>query len=440
MTKTTETHESAAEQSLHHVHHGGIEKTKDETAKKKNRVKLGKYAMLLGYQGKKYFGMQIQKDMPTIEMHLLDAMLKLGWISPEQRANPFSIYFQRAARTDKAVSAARQMCGMQLPQRDDYYKLDGAADLNKILPEDIRVFGMRRATNWFHPQKQCDNRTYSYTTPTFVFAKPDQLTDSSFRITKEVVDEVNSILEIFLGTHNFFNYTAKRAYNDQSCNRYIISFKCGEPFLFKDPYREQEVEFITITIKGQSFVLHQIRKMIGMVITVIRELQLKSAIQKSFEGKRLDIPMAPGLGLLLERTHYDSYDRKHSATHEPLTFWGDIVEAEAERVKFELITKEMLETELLTQGMMKWLTDLNSHDYLADPEAEEPPSKTFVTMAVACANKALESEAMEAEEDVKAEPELEEAITTQPGEVEDFKAETTEQIKEEEAEKKSTAL
>lgn len=72
-----------------------------------------------------------------------------------------------------------QMCGMQLPRDDTKYQIEGAGILNNLLPEDIRVFGMRRTTNFFHPQKQCDYRTYSYTCPTFVFAKPTEVGGNS---------------------------------------------------------------------------------------------------------------------------------------------------------------------------------------------------------------------------------------------------------------------
>uniref|UniRef100_A0A1I7SZB1 F-box domain-containing protein n=1 Tax=Caenorhabditis tropicalis TaxID=1561998 RepID=A0A1I7SZB1_9PELO len=64
-----------------------------------------------------------------------------------------------------------------------------------------------------------------------------------------------------------------------------------------------------------------------------------------------------------------SYDKKFAQSHEPLTDWGETIEKEAERTKFELITKDMLETELLTQGMLKWLADLVHHDFTADPTA-----------------------------------------------------------------------
>lgn len=39
----------------------------------------------------------------------------------------------------------------------------------------FRVFGFRRVTKNFHAQKNCDGRTYSYTLPTFAFAKPTEV-------------------------------------------------------------------------------------------------------------------------------------------------------------------------------------------------------------------------------------------------------------------------
>lgn len=385
MTKVAEAVESKSEAVLHDVQAGKVEKHQSGDARA--RIKRAKYAMLLAYQGKEYFGMQIQKGQPTIEGHLIGAMNKLGWITDEMKDQPGLFHFQRAARTDKAVSAVRQICGMELPKNDEYV-VTGPNELNALLPKDIRVIAMRRATNAFHPQKMCCARTYSYTLPTFAFAKPTELTNAAFRISKETLEEINSILSIYRGTHNFFNYTSKREFDDRSCHRYILSFDCGEPFLFHDDVRNEDVEFVQLTIKGQSFILHQIRKMVGMTIAVIRELQSKSYIQRTFESERVDVPKAPGLGLLLERVHYDLYDRKHAKTHEPLTDWGEAVEARVNEVKFDLITKEILTSELRHQSMLQWLADLVRHDFCADPECEEVPKQTFLTMALAKAAEA----------------------------------------------------
>ena len=55
--------------------------------------------------------------------------------------------------------------------------------------------------------------------------------------------------------------------------------------------------------------LHQIRKMIGMAIAVVRGDADESVITDSWNTDRIDIPRAPGLGLMLEEV------RKKSLLH-----------------------------------------------------------------------------------------------------------------------------
>lgn len=58
--------------------------------------------------------MQRNPDTKTIEEELLVAMLKHKWITEEGFKQPQTIQFQRAARTDKGVSAARQCVSLKL--------------------------------------------------------------------------------------------------------------------------------------------------------------------------------------------------------------------------------------------------------------------------------------------------------------------------------------
>lgn len=65
------------------------------------RIKRRKYAMLLGYSGVNYYGMQRNPQMKTIEEDLLNALLKVDLITEEAHGQIQTIQFQRAARTDK---------------------------------------------------------------------------------------------------------------------------------------------------------------------------------------------------------------------------------------------------------------------------------------------------------------------------------------------------
>lgn len=88
-----------------------IQKTEAETVQ---RVKRKNHAMLLGYVGKDYYGMQRNPGMKTIEEDLITALLKADLITAEQFENIRLINFQRAARTDKGVSAIRQIVSLKL--------------------------------------------------------------------------------------------------------------------------------------------------------------------------------------------------------------------------------------------------------------------------------------------------------------------------------------
>lgn len=78
------------------------------------RVKRKKALILLGYSGCNYSGMQRNPDVHTIEEELLKAMLKHDWINEDGFKSPQQAFFQRAARTDKGVSAARQVVSLKL--------------------------------------------------------------------------------------------------------------------------------------------------------------------------------------------------------------------------------------------------------------------------------------------------------------------------------------
>jgi len=88
-----------------------VQKTEAETVQ---RIKRKNHAMLLGYVGKDYYGMQRNPGMKTIEEDLITALLKAGLITAVQFENVRAINFQRAARTDKGVSAIRQIVSLKL--------------------------------------------------------------------------------------------------------------------------------------------------------------------------------------------------------------------------------------------------------------------------------------------------------------------------------------
>lgn len=64
----------------------------------------------------------------------------------------------------------------------------------------------------------------------------------------------------------------------------------------------------------------------------------------------MDIPKAPGLGLLLERLHYENYDRRFNKSHASLEDLGEETENLILKLRDELIVSEILSTECTTQS------------------------------------------------------------------------------------------
>ncbi|XP_074641522.1 pseudouridylate synthase 1 homolog [Tubulanus polymorphus] len=319
------------------------------------RLKKKKVALLLSYSGKGYYGMQLNPGFPTIEDELLTALCKAGVIPLNHKENPSKMQFQRAARTDKGVSAAMQVVSLKL-----WVNVENAIKkVNELLPAQIRMIDFKRTTQSFNCKNSCSHRTYSYFLPTYAFTPVEEMVLQSFRLEdpEKTIAKVNEVLALYKGTHNFHNFTSGKKPDEASSMRYIIDMQCSQPFI------QDGLEWAVVTVKGQSFMLHQIRKMIGLMIAIVRGLASMDVISKAWGPAKVDIPKAPGLGLMLEQVHYDSYNKKYGydGMHEPL-IWDEHKE-QIEAFKKKHIYSSMIETEKAEKDMMKWMSTLFSHHF-----------------------------------------------------------------------------
>lgn len=305
-----------------------------------------KVACVIGYCGTGYSGLQVNAGQKTIEGAFFEAFVAAGAVSKDNSDDPRKVSLQRCARTDKGVHAAVNVISLKLIIEDPGI----VQKINAHLPDQLRLWKVVRTPRSFSPRLNCDSRRYEYLIPTLSFipprgdtpfgrrvcpehglhplhdaasdfwkdhtwsassSEPDELRRAraavhtarrQFRISPERLALVRTNLSHFVGVKNFHNYTVDQDFKDPSSKRIMRSLVCSEPFLIDG------TEWLSIKIHGQSFMLHQIRKMMAMLVLIVRYGVSDAQIAKTFGPTRVAIPKAPSLGLLLERPMFESYN------------------------------------------------------------------------------------------------------------------------------------
>ncbi|KAL7934968.1 pseudouridine synthase [Trichoderma chlorosporum] len=131
----------------------------------------------------------------------------------------------------------------------------------------------------------------------------------AYRVSPERIQRLQEALNKYEGTNNFHNYTVQKSHGDPSSKRHIRSFVVNpKPIIIGD------TEWLSLKVHGQSFMMHQIRKMVGLVTLMVRCGTSLDRITESYGPKKMAIPKMPGLGLLLERPVFENYNKRAKET------------------------------------------------------------------------------------------------------------------------------
>ncbi|RSL48339.1 hypothetical protein CEP53_009582 [Fusarium sp. AF-6] len=126
-----------------------------------------------------------------------------------------------------------------------------------------------------------------------------------YRISTGRLERLQEALNKYNGTRNFHNYTVQKSFFDASAKRHIKSFVVNpKPIIINN------TEWLSLKVHGQSFMMHQIRKMVGLASLIVRCGTPLKRMDESYQNQKMAIPKAPGLGLLLERPVFHNYNRK----------------------------------------------------------------------------------------------------------------------------------
>ena len=114
-----------------------------------------KLAFLAGYRGQNFAGSQYQPDKRTVEGEFVAGGIELGLFSDAKEA-----HFRTAGRTDKGVSARRQLFSITTNRPELAVEA-----LNFHLPDDIWCLGAAEVDDEFYPRYAAKERSYRYYFP-----------------------------------------------------------------------------------------------------------------------------------------------------------------------------------------------------------------------------------------------------------------------------------
>lgn len=190
-------------------------------------------------------------------------------------------------------------------------------------------------------------------------------------MTKEHENQIQELQNKYLNTHNFHNFTKGTdpysAYNKRYIQKCEITGYCII----------QDIEFTHIQIHGQSFMQHQIRKMIGYVIGRMRNIIKPERDNDIFSYTRYRVPIAPSLGQLLDQVHCNVYDTKLKdlnlgGTYLSIKECYDISKNKRQIFKRRWLYSDIYAKEIILQSCWRWQHQLHMNDFWGSEEINIP--------------------------------------------------------------------
>lgn len=281
------------------------------------------WRLTLAYDGTDFHGWQVQPGEATIQGELQAA---LGRITGE---TPLP---QGSGRTDAGVHALAQVASFPLRAPIPAQNLQRA--LNRTLPAAIRVLEAKRAANNFHARHSAVAKTYEY----HIFREaicPPFLTRYVLVCPWAMnLGALQAAARIFEGEHDFLSFAATdpdlRDRNSPPGVKWDPEFdgpKGTVRTVFSSAWehrRTESGELLVYKIRGNGFLHHMVRNLVGTMLEVGRgrlglsELQgILAARSRSAAG-----PTAPASGLFLHSVEYPAaeglgYDGRCSGSEFP---------------------------------------------------------------------------------------------------------------------------
>ncbi len=246
-------------------------------------MSFAKFVLVVEYDGTRYHGFQWQAAVPTVQAEMERAINKL--CGPSSRG-------MAASRTDAGVHARAQVLSFWAKSEMDTGVL--IKGLNYYLPRDVAVKAAYKVDSSFNVSRDALSREYCYYLLNSGTRSPFSEVFALFVPQALDIEAMSQACQMMCGEHDFISF-ATALDDGQSTVRHVY-----------DAEIDRKGEFIIFHVEANSFLRHQIRNTMGLLLRLglgkIGIMDFRGIMEAKQQG--LAGPTAPARGLCLTRVNY----------------------------------------------------------------------------------------------------------------------------------------
>ncbi|MBN1639346.1 MAG: tRNA pseudouridine(38-40) synthase TruA [Ignavibacteriales bacterium] len=244
---------------------------------------MNNYKLTIQYDGTDFAGWQIQKNAPTIQQTIVDAIQ----IILKENVNLIG-----SGRTDAGVHALGQVANFKTENALDIRSFQYS--LNSLLPESISILNMEKVDDNFNARYSAKSRNYFYFINSIkspFYQKYSMFDKQSEKIN---VDQLNVLSKILLGEKDFTSFSKK---DEEKENKNCIIIKT---------HWRRSGSFLMFYIEANRFLHGMVRSIVGTLLQIVKENKNKEDLTNILNSKNREnagMSVSPK-GLFLYKVKY----------------------------------------------------------------------------------------------------------------------------------------
>lgn len=252
-----------------------------------------RFKLIIEYKGCKYSGWQRQKDVPSVQQAIEDAILAFSG----QEVN-----LTAAGRTDAGVHARGQVAHVDF---DAFTKPMQPFEIAKAInahmrDEDISIVFVEPVDEDFHARFSAISKLYKY--KIVQRSSPLSLDDHMAWHFKRPLNTqaMEDAAQLLIGKHDFTTF------RDSQCQSQSPIKTLDKISVSEEEYDLYQGKNIIFSFESRSFLHHQVRNMVGTLVLVGEGKWDQKTLQQALEAKDRTKggQTAPAQGLYLEKVIY----------------------------------------------------------------------------------------------------------------------------------------